>query len=786
MEYCEVDRRRDEEHDSHRNRRDSPPHRYERHERRRSRSPRSSDGRRLGRNAAEDSVVRGDRKSLDHRGGSEIAKQRGTQPPAHTSEISHDSKIAAVEKAKEMALRTREIISKLGGLKQLAVLPECSLPQSTEVTATVLESKKSPAKTVSGKTGSADPNAAISKILQNESLVKYAFTIPIGDDKAESYDSHTKVNTLEKSPIDRETSSVLQDSPPRAHTAHEMVENDQLFDYSRGIPLSNRGDKMTTSWFGSFDETKSTVLPSSVTSVASDQWKGTNAEEVGSANCDPTIANILKSIGFNFDLSSLMQEKAKREREAASFSTVDLGTTISPGSVTARSASQTIPEVSSSRFSLSNLPKQTYEEIANQYKVERQKQIGLSGPPVELVSTSAPVPVSSLQQLQKSYEPYEPKASEDIFRDSSPEMKLKFKAVDVKGSKKNGALYEDFSDSDESFADTACSNPAYSDVLPTKAPAAPAFTVENESLTSARASQGAVKLAAEEHDWVQSTEDFIRKLQQPRQEAVKKSTRHVTIIPKKDPPKRGTSTPRDEAVHEPQQKSPVPIPKDHIKLMETVMPIEELKNIKKTFVVSEKNVGGVTKDSTSERSDLTDGVTKGSRLSDGINRDDTAKKNTKSEKCDQEADRNRDSKEKTDGNRKSISEDDHPKGSSKLCSQPKADSEISSDLKFPGVSEAERLERQQKIDALVRELEGLRRQQSALWRRKKREKDGHKDPILIENSKLQEEISKQIVLLKQASKQVVVKKAEETSSNKSTKQKVLDGMQYMYIIIFCL
>ncbi|KAL0964329.1 hypothetical protein UPYG_G00322320 [Umbra pygmaea] len=52
--------------------------------------------------------------------------------------------------------------------------------------------------------------------------------------------------------------------------------------------------------------------------------------------------------------------------------------------------------------------------------------------------------------------------------------------------------------------------------------------------------------------------------------------------------------------------------------------------------------------------------------------------------------------------------------------------------------------RMKKKDYLMKELERLRKQQGELLRKKRREKDGHKDPLLSEISRLQEEVMSQI------------------------------------------
>ncbi|KAK7104305.1 serine/arginine repetitive matrix protein 2-like [Littorina saxatilis] len=58
------------------------------------------------------------------------------------------------------------------------------------------------------------------------------------------------------------------------------------------------------------------------------------------------------------------------------------------------------------------------------------------------------------------------------------------------------------------------------------------------------------------------------------------------------------------------------------------------------------------------------------------------------------------------------------------------------------------LERKKKILALDSELEALRNQYNEMLRKRRRQKDGHKDPLLAENSKLQDEISAQLRALR--------------------------------------
>ncbi|XP_067833262.1 zinc finger protein 318 [Heptranchias perlo] len=68
--------------------------------------------------------------------------------------------------------------------------------------------------------------------------------------------------------------------------------------------------------------------------------------------------------------------------------------------------------------------------------------------------------------------------------------------------------------------------------------------------------------------------------------------------------------------------------------------------------------------------------------------------------------------------------------------------------------------RQKRLDYLGNELQKLRKQQGELLRKKRREKDGHKDPLLVENGKLQEDIVRQMSLVRQQVEETVKKLSE--------------------------
>ncbi|XP_041105935.1 zinc finger protein 318-like [Polyodon spathula] len=63
-------------------------------------------------------------------------------------------------------------------------------------------------------------------------------------------------------------------------------------------------------------------------------------------------------------------------------------------------------------------------------------------------------------------------------------------------------------------------------------------------------------------------------------------------------------------------------------------------------------------------------------------------------------------------------------------------------------------------DHLMKELERLRKQQGELLRKKRREKDGHKDPLLVEVNRLQEEVMQQISVIRKEHEAAEKKQAE--------------------------
>ncbi|XP_046571301.1 zinc finger protein 318-like isoform X2 [Haliotis rubra] len=79
-------------------------------------------------------------------------------------------------------------------------------------------------------------------------------------------------------------------------------------------------------------------------------------------------------------------------------------------------------------------------------------------------------------------------------------------------------------------------------------------------------------------------------------------------------------------------------------------------------------------------------------------------------------------------------------------------------------------DRKKKLQVLEKELGKLKKHQNEIMRRRQRQRDGHKDPLLVQNSKLQEEITIQIRHLRKASEKsaFVLKQADKEDQNNLT------------------
>ena len=594
----------------------------------------------------------------------------------------------------EMAQRTREIISKLGGFKQMPEQSEgsSSFTDSPVQPAAVFsrpEARSSETTTVTAKPPVAADSKAISKIRQNTSLVQYAFNLPVESENRNESGSSLPSRDLNSSRTDAEHKYGGTFETPIPHQSREAASYAVT---SVPATASYKDNSAVYSQQSSWN-----------TAPQAAQEPAKAAQEPAKADsCDPTIANILKSIGFNFELSNMMQDKARKD------STSSVG----------QNRAEQIP---AEPLPQANKVPSFYEERANRYRAEQMMQYGThklnNEESLQLHGAfDSTADKTSLNLLQHSYDE-KPFAAEDIFKESpAVDFKLKFKASDANAGQKSGTLYENFSDSDDDFTATA-KEPKIENISNQNAPNMSTFG--NEGMWQ----QTATNKTADDIDWELSTEEFIRKLQQPRE-----AQRTVTVVPKSEP----------AVLNERVDSDAVEIQSDNLKLAKSFVPLEELKTIRKTIIVSGspvKTESGVGKSDSSSKG------MKNTHSADSTSREKTPKFHQRSESLSKSTE-----KAGIDNShrRKRGSDADE------RDSMPTSDSKVTkTDSKSPSASK----ERQKRMDALEKELEKLRRQQSILMRRRKREKDAHKDPILMENSKLQEEICVQLEKLRAAREQ---------------------------------
>ena len=105
-------------------------------------------------------------------------------------------------------------------------------------------------------------------------------------------------------------------------------------------------------------------------------------------------------------------------------------------------------------------------------------------------------------------------------------------------------------------------------------------------------------------------------------------------------------------------------------------------------------------------------------------------------------------------------------------SQPKIQPSVVKNAVRAAEDKAHMLERTRKVLALEKELDALQQQHNELLRKRRRQKDGHKDPLIIENTKLQDEISAQIKALRDGYESVSF---DEVSSTDKSKESVSDS-----------
>lgn len=185
----------------------------------------------------------------------------------------------SVTRAREMALRTREMLSKLTGWTPLSLQPL----SNDDVNTTERPSFVNVSNSVYTKVSASSEVAQ--SILRNISAVAAAFCPK--ESGGVTHIKYKKLGKMRKSTEDDDDKFLYGEE-----LIPEKIENT----LSR---LSGADESRLKS--GSGDQSLSLTEPSD--------------RKTSDGDCDPVVANVLKSIGFNFELSKIMQEKAKKERE---------------------------------------------------------------------------------------------------------------------------------------------------------------------------------------------------------------------------------------------------------------------------------------------------------------------------------------------------------------------------------------------------------------------------------------------------------------------------------------
>lgn len=183
-----------------------------------------------------------------------------------------------------MALRTREMLSKLTGWTPLSLQPLSSDHVNTTERPAFINVSNSAYTKVSASSEMAQ------SILRNIRAVASAFC-----PKESGGIAHIKHEKLRK---------------VRKSTAED--DDDDKFLY--GEQLIPEKIENALSRLPGADESQLKCFKSASGDQSLNLTEPSNRKP-NDGECDPVVANVLKSIGFNFELSKIMQEKAKRERE---------------------------------------------------------------------------------------------------------------------------------------------------------------------------------------------------------------------------------------------------------------------------------------------------------------------------------------------------------------------------------------------------------------------------------------------------------------------------------------
>ena len=219
---------------------------------------------------------------INRAAGQELSSSRKCSAEQLISE-QHDfaEETASMAKAKEMAARTREMLTKLGGWKQIGLQPQASIESERPSDRPGIMNVSNSAYTVvSAKSETAQNimkniSDMASILCPQGGVAHYKYLANASGDKSNQLDDEDKFlygNNLE----------------------HSNISKRGVQHVSETIPGFNSGSELSD-----MNRSKSP---------------------------DPIVAQMLKSIGFNFELSKLMQDKAKQEKEMTELCAVEQAT----------------------------------------------------------------------------------------------------------------------------------------------------------------------------------------------------------------------------------------------------------------------------------------------------------------------------------------------------------------------------------------------------------------------------------------------------------------------------
>jgi len=216
----------------------------------------------------------------------EPVRQMVEEPPRQE----HTGRDATFAKAREMAQRTKDILSKIGGWKSISLHPTTGRAgtKSDDIPASGLMYTSNSAYTrLSAKSTTAQT------ILKNINLMAASLT-GSNEDGSHGNGGVAVIHRQSRPTASEHISQLSGLSLP-------SFMNRESATYNQGIDRANQSTGETYHGMGISNQTNRAAQRTT--------------QSKGDAPCPPAVTNMLHNIGFNFELSQLMQDKAKAKEE---------------------------------------------------------------------------------------------------------------------------------------------------------------------------------------------------------------------------------------------------------------------------------------------------------------------------------------------------------------------------------------------------------------------------------------------------------------------------------------